>query len=710
MTRPKKFRVGLVGAGNISEFHVRALQRLPNVTITGVTDLDESRARALVERFSLPGAFSSLEKLVEEGIDVVHVLTPPSTHAALTLSALEMGCHVLVEKPLATSVEDCDRIAEAARRVGRSVGVDHGLLCDPFIVRSLDAIRRGAIGDVVSVDYFRSQSYPPYAGGVLPPQYLEGGYPFRDMGIHALYLLEAILGDILDVTTQFTGGSGDPNLLYSEWRTLVRCRRGLGQFQLSWNVKPHQNVLLVQGTRGILRADLFSMTFTLRRARRMPEFVQRALNAWREGWNVCWQVPAGVLGVLRGRVLRYHGLQQLVAQFYESLSTGMPPLVTPERARSVVQWTERIARDADRDKATYLGRFPSTFKAKVLVTGAGGFIGRHLVKRLLAEGQCVRLFVRREPDAEVLDDPRVEIVLGDLGDPDAVKRAVLGTDLVYHLGAAVRGTGADFQCGTITGTRNVVDSMLMQGTKKLVYLSSLGVLHAVVGNNRRVAENWPLEPHPEHRGIYTQAKLEAERIVCRAVAERQLRAVILRPGLVFGPGGTLLTAAVAQRLKKRLVILGNGQIPLPLVYIEDLVDAVRLAAERDVFDGSIFHLVDPEGISQNELVEQYVEATRERLKVQHLPRPVVYGLALGVSALAALLRRPAPLSIYRVRSALARITFDCRAAEERLGWRPRVGIRAGLLATLGGLNRRSEAGLLPIPRTIGERDEAVSGQ
>src|SRR5439155_25856146 len=134
-------------------------------------------------------------------------------------------------------------------------------------------------------------------------------------------------------------------------------------------------------------------------------------------------------------------------------------------------------------------------------------------------------------------DPRLEIIVGDLGDPDAVERAVTGAELVYHLGAACRGGPADMRRGTVVGTQNVVDSVLRHRAR-LVYISSLSVLHAVaMKRGSRVAEDWPLERYPEKRGLYTQTKLEAERTVCRAVPERNLRAVILRPGQVLGPVG-----------------------------------------------------------------------------------------------------------------------------------------------------------------------------
>src|SRR5690348_14164534 len=100
----KQFSAGLIGAGYISEYHVAALRRLPDVEIVGVTDLDHSKSAALAERFGLR-SFSSSAALADAGANVMHVLTPPESHALVTLDALDRGCHVLVEKPLAVDVD-----------------------------------------------------------------------------------------------------------------------------------------------------------------------------------------------------------------------------------------------------------------------------------------------------------------------------------------------------------------------------------------------------------------------------------------------------------------------------------------------------------------------------------------------------------------------------------------------------------------------------
>ena len=98
-----------------------------------------------------------------------------------------------------------------------------------------------------------------------------------------------------------------------------------------------------------------------------------------------------------------------------------------------------------------------------------------------------------------------------------------------------------------------------------------------------------------------------------------------------------------------------------------------------MFDGSLFHLVDETPVTQNELVQECLRATGERLTVWHLPRLFLYSAALGVQVLFGLLRRQAPISVYRLRSARMRSIFKCQAAQDKLGWRPRVGVKAGLV-------------------------------
>src|SRR5580698_5626335 len=676
-------RIGLVGAGYISEFHARAIQRVPNARIVGIADVVDFRARALAGRFGIPKVFPNMEALIDEGVDVIHILTPPDTHAQLAIAALRKGCHVLVEKPLAMNVEEVDRISTAAAVAQKSVCVNHSMLYDRFVSKALKIVRSGAIGAPLTFDYFRSSEYPPYRGGPLPVHYQHGGYPFLDQGVHALYLAESFLGAVEDAKAIYGTHGDDSNLLYDEWRVTAQCQRGTANIQISWNVRPLQNWFVVQGTKGVLRANLFAMWVTHTSQLPLPKAPARALQAMAEGLSICTQVPANVARFATKKIVQYDGLHSLVAAFYSALQTGAPMPVSVEQARSTVYWTSRVSQLADAAKINYQSQFQSVGDAKVLVTGANGLIGRHLIRRLLQAGNRVRIFVRRQPDAELMKDGNVEVFLGDLGDPAAVDRAVAGTEIVYHVGAAMKGNAHDYERGTVCGTQNVVDSVLRHNVQRLVYISSLSCLHAAAARRGDlITEDWPVEPSPSKRGAYTQAKTAAEKIVLDAVRDRHLRAVLLRPGRVFGPGMTLLTPEVARKIGRLLVILGDGTRELPLVFVEDVVDAIILAAETSKFDGSVFHIVDRTQVTQNQVVQDYISKSDRTVKAVHVPVPIVYGLALAAELLSKILKRQAPLSIYRVKSALARMGFDCTRAEKELGWRPRIGVASGLQETM----------------------------
>ena len=138
-----------------------------------------------------------------------------------------MGCDVFVEKPMAPTVAECDAMIAAANRTGRTLSVNHSAKDDPVIVRALELLRRGVCGDVLAVDFYRSSDYPPYAGGALPAAFRQGGYPFQDMGVHALYLMEAFLGPIRDVDVRYGSTEQRPERVLRRMARHRRMREGL---------------------------------------------------------------------------------------------------------------------------------------------------------------------------------------------------------------------------------------------------------------------------------------------------------------------------------------------------------------------------------------------------------------------------------------------------------------------------------------------------
>jgi nucleoside-diphosphate-sugar epimerase len=303
-----------------------------------------------------------------------------------------------------------------------------------------------------------------------------------------------------------------------------------------------------------------------------------------------------------------------------------------------------------------------------LVTGASGSLGKAVVSRLIAGGNKVRGFVRRAAET-----PGVEYVVGDLADAAAVDKAVAGADIVIHAGAAMKGGWPEHKSATVDGTQHVVDACRKHGVKQLVHISSMSVVDWAGSDNRPVSEQAQLEPKPEKRGAYTRAKLEAERIVV-AAAHAGLPCVILRPGQIFGGGIPLINGAVARKAAGRWLVLGDGKLELPLVYIDDVVHAILAAIDRRITNGEIIQIIDPETLTQEDVLAAAGGAT----PILRVPRRLVFALGKLSELPLAALGKQSPIGSYRLKSALARLHYESDRAVKLLGWRPQVGVREGI--------------------------------
>ena len=672
----KKLRVGIVGAGYVSKYHIRAVQSLDFAEVVAIADMNIERSSEVARRFHIPAIHSSLDEMGAASPDVIHVLTPPAAHCEIAVRALEMGCHVMVEKPMANTVEECDRMIAVALRNRRVLTVNHSARMDPIVLEALRRVRGGEVGKLLAVHFLRSSDYPPYRGGALPPPYRNGSYPFQDIGVHGLCLFEAFLGPVRSADARYASTGRDVKLLFDEWRATVECVNGTGHMYLSWNGRPMQNLLILHGTLGIMYVDCFLQCCTVRRAYSAPKPVEIILGAVGASAATLSAVARNALRFATGRLVPSPGIHHGVREFYRSLAAALPPPVRPDEARRMVEALQPAARKADAEWQRFFAPSRSAGPAPILVTGASGFLGRALVHRLRESGRKIRVLVRR-PMPEWDKDSGLQVVYGDLGDPSIVDCAVRGVSTVYHLGAAMRGGTADFQSGTVAGTGNVVDAALKHGIRRLIHISSITVLDYAGHRGGPMTEDSPMDPYPEWRGAYTESKTAAEGIVLDGIA-KGLPATVVRPGQIFGPGGEMFPPYGTISLAGRWVVVGSGEIALPLVYIDDVVDALLLAAHRNDVCGKTFQLVDSERLTQRQYIDRCREHLGEKIRVVHVPRLVFYAAGAVAEALGALLGRSFPLSRYRVASIRGIDTFDCSAARELLGWSPRIGVARGI--------------------------------
>lgn len=309
----------------------------------------------------------------------------------------------------------------------------------------------------------------------------------------------------------------------------------------------------------------------------------------------------------------------------------------------------------------------------VLITGATGFVGSHLVERLLADGARVRVLVRAASKANRLAERGAEIVEGDLTDIDSLRRAVHGCALVFSV-AAWTGRSGGYAMAVrvnVDGIRALVEAALAAGVRRIVHTSSI----AAYGYCRDgvVTEDWPL------RGAdaYGETKARSEEIVL-SYADR-IEASVLRPAQVFGPRGGTWTATLFDAVKRGLPILidGGGGNFHPC-YIDNLVDAYLLAASQPEAVGEAFTIVDGT-TTWREFIGYYTRMTgRAARSIPGWP----LRLALrAIGAWSRLTRRPSIATPGAIDFLTGQVHYSNEKARRLLDWSPRVPLDEAMRRT-----------------------------
>lgn len=319
---------------------------------------------------------------------------------------------------------------------------------------------------------------------------------------------------------------------------------------------------------------------------------------------------------------------------------------------------------------------------KALVTGATGFIGTHLVRALLARGDSVHVLARNAGRAAPLRAAGAAVVMADLGEPDTLKGIAEGIDVVFHLGSAISGPDAVFERVDIVGTDRLLEESERAGVRRLIFAGTLAAYPlSRLGDGTVVDEHCALD-NSGLLGNYARAKARAESAIMEVHRRGKLECVILRLGLVCGPGAPIFPAHVGRAVRgNTLLMFGDGSIPLPLVLVDNVVDAFLQAASLPGVSGQIFNIVDEEVLTQREYLQLYGEATGNKPRVVKLPRLAYYALGAATELLAAIRHHEAATTRYRVRARLKRVRWDCSKAHGLLQWRSRVPLRVGLMST-----------------------------
>ena len=316
---------------------------------------------------------------------------------------------------------------------------------------------------------------------------------------------------------------------------------------------------------------------------------------------------------------------------------------------------------------------------KVLLTGAAGFLGRHVAASLLEQGvDDLRLHVRQHAPAGLVvtlrarhPHARIEVVAANLLGAAALAPLVEGVDCIVHAAAGMRGAPADMFANTVVGTRNLLDAATRAGVRRIVLVSSFAVYRTfALPRGATIDEATPVETVGIEKGSYGYAKARQEALACELQQRQGFELVRLRPGVIYGPGGNALSPRLGIRVLGWFLALG-GRATLPLTYVENCADAIATATLHAP-DGRVFNVVDG-GLPS---CRDYLRAYRTQVeRVRVLPVPY-WALLLGSRWLVHYHRRskgqlPAVFTPYIVRSMYRPFRYT-NAALVELGWRQRI--------------------------------------
>ncbi|HYC01375.1 MAG TPA: Gfo/Idh/MocA family oxidoreductase [Candidatus Limnocylindrales bacterium] len=340
MTTDKKrpgapLRVGIVGCGIIANAHLPYIRKAGGVPVA-VADLSIRQSSELADRYGIQRVYRGVEEmLAAEQLDVVHVLTPPHTHARVAIAALERGVHALVEKPLALDPREVEAMKAAAERGGAMLTADHNRLFDPPMLAARRLWESGELGDLVAIESFQ-------AGRASDRDWLGelAGGGIGDLVPHPLYLQLYFLGAVHDLhATAFSlGDSSAPQ----ELRVLMQGENRTGMLTISTNAAPGLNTLKLCGTRMTVEVNLNNMTIVRRRDYDVPKIIAKPLPNLDEAWQLTRQTITNTLDFVRGRIRYYPGMGELIARFYEAIRSGTAAPVSIDEAAAVVEVTARI--------------------------------------------------------------------------------------------------------------------------------------------------------------------------------------------------------------------------------------------------------------------------------------------------------------------------------------------------------------------------------
>jgi predicted dehydrogenase len=341
---PDRLKVGVVGCGAIATIrHIPAFLKLKDrAAIAAVCDKNEQLARQTAANNSIPGVYTDLAPLLDkEKPDIIDICTPPQVHAPLTIQALEAGCHVILEKPMALKTSDCDAMIAAAEKSGRKLCIVHNQLFYPPVIKARKLVAAGAIGDFIGMRIFMSD---PQDEMIMRENYwihkLPGGV-IGETGPHPVYKSIAFIGSVKAADIFASRRLEHPWAPFDEFRIDLDGERGYSSIVISYSSRRRASTIDILGTEGALHLDLLAMLLVHEGKNSQLSPASLAWSALGRAARMGGGVGGNALSVLTGRG-EFYGHNTIIARFVESVLAGREPPITAAEGRETTRVLEMV--------------------------------------------------------------------------------------------------------------------------------------------------------------------------------------------------------------------------------------------------------------------------------------------------------------------------------------------------------------------------------
>lgn len=347
------FKSVVIGTGLIAtRKHLPAWKRANSqAKCVAICDINEEQAQKVAKEFGVPKAYTDIGQMLDaEKPDIVDICTPPKTHSSIAIQCLDAGAHALIEKPMATSLEECDLMIEAAKRNDRQICMGHSDLFYPSIIKARKMVRAGEIGEFQGMHIFLSTptdyitSKPDHWANKLP------GGVIGETGPHIVYLTLAWIDPIESVHA--FGKKLMPEFPWSpfeDYRVVLAGEKAVSSTTLTYATNHWLAEVQLWGTEGILRADMENQNLILHRRKDLTAASVAGSTLAQAGKSVADAFGTGVQ-LAAGKYRTTH--ERFISEFVDALAKGEPSPVTAEEGRESIRVMDIIGEQLEAQRAS----------------------------------------------------------------------------------------------------------------------------------------------------------------------------------------------------------------------------------------------------------------------------------------------------------------------------------------------------------------------